>query len=74
MNEQSEYRFVIDACSPETLPMARLAEYLDELRAAPFTRDVSSKGVQAWAVRHEVAVEHQEGLTDPLRRIIKGLE
>ena len=37
--------------------------YLDELRAAAFTREVSSKGVQAWAVQHEVAVEHQEWLT-----------
>ena len=31
MNEQREYRFVIDACSPDTLPMARLAEYMGEL-------------------------------------------
>ena len=31
MNEQREYRFVIDACSPDTLPMARLAESMGEL-------------------------------------------
>ena len=31
MNEQQEYRFVIDACRPDTLPMARLAEYMGEL-------------------------------------------
>ena len=31
MNEQREYRFVIDAYRPDTLPMARLAEYMGEL-------------------------------------------
>ena len=31
MKEQREYRFVIDACSPNTPPMARLAEYMTEL-------------------------------------------
>ncbi len=46
--------------------------YLDELRAAAFTRDVSSKGVRAWAVGHEAAVEHQEVLKDLLHRIITG--
>jgi len=49
-------------------------EYLEELRAAAFTRDVSSKGVQAWATGHEAAVEHQETLTDLLRRIITGFD
>ena len=53
---------------------SHVEEYLDELRAAAFTQDVSSKGVQAWAVQHKDAVEHQEWLTDLLRRIIKGLE
>ena len=31
MKDQREYRFVIDAYSPDTLPMARLAEYMAEL-------------------------------------------
>ena len=31
MSEQHEYRFIIDAFSPETLPMSRLAEYMGEL-------------------------------------------
>ena len=31
MKERREYRFVIDAYSPDTLPMARLAEYMGEL-------------------------------------------
>ena len=48
--------------------------YLDELRAATFTRDVSSKGVRAWAIGHEAAVEHQAVLKDLLHRIIKGFD
>ena len=31
MKEQREYRFVIDTYRPDTLPMARLAEYMGEL-------------------------------------------
>ena len=31
MKEQHEYRFIIDAFSPDTLPMSRLAEYMGEL-------------------------------------------
>ena len=31
MKDQREHRFVIDAYSPDTLPMARLAEYMAEL-------------------------------------------
>lgn len=31
MNERNEYRFVIDAVNPDTLPMSRLAEYMGEL-------------------------------------------
>ena len=31
MKEHHEYRFVIDAFSPDTLPMSRLAEYMGEL-------------------------------------------
>ena len=37
MKEQHEYRFVIDAFSPETLPMSRLAEYMGELARLPKT-------------------------------------
>ncbi len=31
MKDTDEYRFVIDAYSPETLPMSRLAEYMTDL-------------------------------------------
>ena len=53
---------------------AHVEHYLEELHAAPFTRDVSSKGVRAWAIGHEAAVEHQEALKDLLRRIITGFD
>ena len=46
---------------------------LHELRNAAFTLNASSKGVHAWAVEHEVAVEHREFLTDMLQRLIAGL-
>ena len=52
----------------------RLERCLNELRTAEFTEDASNGGgVQAWAVGHEVAVKHQEYLTDLLKRIIVGL-
>ena len=53
--------------------LSHVQGYLDELRTAAFTRDVSSEGIRAWAVEHEVAVEHREYLTDLLQRIITGL-
>ena len=31
MKDSDEYRFVIDACNPDTLPMSRLAEYMADL-------------------------------------------
>ena len=54
--------------------LSHVKRCLHELRNAAFTRDASSRGgVHAWAVEHEVAVEHQEYLTDFLRRLITGL-
>lgn len=53
--------------------LQHLERYLHDLRTAAFTQDVSSKGVQAWAVEHEVAIEHLEYLTDLLRRVVTGL-
>ena len=54
---------------------AGLERCLDELRSADFTEDVSNGGgVRAWAVAHEDAVEHQEYLTDLLKRIIMAVD
>ena len=43
-----------------------LSGWADEFKDDPFTRDVSSKGVRAYAVRHESAVEHIDLLTGRL--------
>ena len=38
-----------------------------------FAEDVSSKGVKAWAVRHEAGVRHQDDLVERLRGVIEDL-
>lgn len=53
--------------------LQHVERYLDELRSASFTRDVSSKGVQAWAVEHQVAAQHRDHLTDLLSDIVSRL-
>ena len=53
---------------------SRVQTCLNELHTATFTQDASSKGVQAWTVEHEVAVEHQQALMDLLQRIIKAFD
>ena len=52
---------------------AMLERWVDEVSADTFTEDVSSKGVKAWAVKHEVGVRHQDVLVERLRRIISEL-
>ena len=42
-------------------------------RNATVAEDVSSKGVKAWALRHEAGVQHQDVLVERLRRIISEL-
>ena len=41
--------------------------------ADTFAEDASSKGVKAWAVRHETAVRHQDDLVDRLGGVIVAL-
>ena len=50
-----------------------LERWVDEVSADSFAEDVSSKGVKAWAVRHEAGVQHQDVLVERLRRIISEL-
>ena len=50
-----------------------LEQWVDEVSADSFVEDVSSKGVKAWAVRHEAGVQHQDVLLERLRRIISEL-
>ena len=52
---------------------AMLERWVGEVSADSFAEDVSSKGVKAWAVRHEATVQHQDVLVERLRRIISEL-
>ena len=63
---------VYDYVLPEEL-RAMLERWVDQVSADTFTEDVSSKGVKAWAVRHEAGVQHQDVLVERLRRIISEL-
>ena len=50
-----------------------LEQWVEEVSADSFAENVSSKGVKAWAVRHEAAVQHRDVLEERLRRIISEL-
>ena len=63
---------VYDHVLPEEL-QAMLERWVDEFSADDFAENVSSKGVKAWAVRHEASVQHQDVLVERLRRIISEL-
>ena len=63
---------VYDYVLPEEL-RAMLERWVEEVSADSFAEDVSSKGVKAWAVRHEAGVQHQDVLVERLRRIISEL-
>ena len=41
--------------------------------ARPSAEDASSKGVKAWAIRHETAVQHQDALVERLRNVVREL-
>ena len=63
---------VDDHALPEEL-RAMLERWVGEISSDGFAENVSSKGVKAWAVRHEVGVQHQDVLVERLRRIISEL-
>ena len=48
---------VDDDALPEEL-RTMLERWVGEVSADSFAEDVSSKGVKAWAVRHETGVQH----------------
>ena len=52
---------------------AMLERWIDEFSLDSFAEDVSSKGVKAWAIRHEDAVQHQDLLVKRLRTICSEL-
>ena len=63
---------VYDHVLPDEL-QATLQWWIEEVSADNFAENVSSKGVMAWAVRHEASVQHQDVLVERLRRIISEL-
>ena len=63
---------VFDYALPEE-SRAMLERWVGEFSADSFAEDVSSKGVKAWAVRHEEGVQHQDVLVDRLRHIVSEL-
>ena len=50
-----------------------LEEWADEFKDDSFTEDVSSKGVRAYAVRHDAAAENVDLLTERLQSILSKL-
>ena len=57
---------------PEEL-RTMLERWADGFSTDSFTEDVSSKGVKAWAVRHNAAVQNQDLLVERLRTIFLEL-
>ena len=50
-----------------------LERWAGEFSTDSFAEEVSSKGVKAWAVRHDVVVQHQDLLVERLRTIFSEL-
>ena len=63
---------VLDYQPPEEL-RAVLERWAGDFSKDNFTQDVSSKGVTAWAVKHNAAVQHQEVLVERLRTVFSEL-
>ena len=47
--------------------------FRDEPFAEPFAENASSKGVNAWSVEYELAVEHIDRLSDRLSSVLREL-
>ena len=63
---------VLESEIPEELRMV-LERWVGEFSTDSFTEDVSSKGVKAWAVRHNAVVQHQDLLVERLRTAFSEL-
>ena len=63
---------LLDAELPEEM-RSILKRWIDAFSEDNFVEDVSSKGVEAWAVKHDAGVQHQNVLVERLRRIISDL-
>ena len=63
---------VFDLELPEDLRTV-LERWAGDFSSESFAEDVSSKGVQAWSVRHNAAVQHQDLLVQRLRNMLSKL-
>ena len=63
---------VLESEIPEELRMV-LERWVGEFSTDSFTEDVSSKGVKAWAIRHNAVVQHQDLLVERLRTVFSEL-
>ena len=71
-----DFSFGAAVLDEEDLPdelRAVLDSWTARFGADTFVEDASSKGVKAWAVRHETAVRHQDDLVERLRGVIGAL-
>ena len=59
---------------PEEELRVALERWANEFSRDDFSEDVSSKGVMAWSVGHDVAVRHEELLVARLARILSELQ
>ena len=50
-----------------------LERWVGEFASDSFTEDVSSKGVKAWVIKHQTAVQHQDLLVERLRMVLLNL-
>ena len=50
-----------------------LQSWTDDFSGDTFAEDASSKGVKAWAIRHEAAVQYQDALVERLGRVVQQL-
>ena len=50
-----------------------LERWVEEFASDSFTEDVSSKGVKAWAVKHDTAAQHLDLLVERLRAVLTNL-
>ena len=50
-----------------------LERWVGEFASDSFTEDVSSKGVKAWAIPHDTAVQHLDLLVERLRTLLSNL-
>ena len=63
---------VFDYELPDALRVM-LEGWVEEFASDSFAQEVSSKGVKAWAVTHDTAVQHQDLLVERLQTVLSNL-